>query len=58
MAVIEITWQCEYCKDILKSSSKEQHTMNYCKCKKSAVDLEEYHMRIVGKPEVLKRIVL
>jgi len=31
------------------SDSEERHTMNYCACKKSALDLEEGYARAMGK---------
>lgn len=54
MAHTIIKWQCSLCKDIITSKSKERHCMDYCKCKKTAVDLEEHYCRILGKPELIE----
>jgi len=51
---MKIKWKCEYCGDIVSSDSKVRHKMDYCKCKKSAIDLEEHYRREVGKPTILK----
>ena len=55
MKYIELTWQCEICKDEIISYSNKRHDMNFCKCGKSAVDLEHYYMRVHGKVKELMR---
>lgn len=45
---MKVTWVCKYCNDIVVSNSKERHQMDYCKCKKSAMDLEEHYSRHIG----------
>ena len=52
---MKLTLQCEECDDIITSYSHLRHTMNYCKCGKSAVDLEESYCRYVGKVKIIKR---
>ena len=49
-------WQCSECKSIQYSNSFEHHTMNYCKCGKSAIDLETYGCRLLGSPKILKKM--
>jgi len=53
MNVIRWIWQCNYCKDIVSSLSNKRHDMNYCKCGKSAVDLEEWYVRGMGDYKVI-----
>ena len=43
-----IKWTCNLCKDIVTSDSSHGHKMDYCKCKQSAVDHEEYYTRYIG----------
>ena len=47
-------WQCEICEDKFTTDSKARHDMVWCKCKKTAVDAEEWYSRFVGKPKLLK----
>ncbi len=48
-----MTWQCEICGSKQISRDSEKHTMDWCECKRSAVDLEKYYTRTVGKLKVL-----
>jgi hypothetical protein len=52
--MIKLTWQCEECNDIVTSYSHLRHSMDYCKCGKSAVDLEEHYRRNIGKVKDIK----
>ena len=47
-------WRCEECGDKVTSYSDKRHDMNYCKCGKSAVDLEEQYARSIGSVKVLE----
>ena len=47
-------WQCEICEDEFITDCKARHDMVWCKCKKSAVDAEEWYSRFVGKPKMLE----
>ena len=49
-----ILWQCEICEDEFITDGKARHDMVWCKCKKTAVDAEEWYTRFVGKPKLLK----
>ena len=53
-----LEWQCEYCKDIQLSDSIRRHHMDYCKCGKSAIDLEERYQRQIGKVKTIKRTII
>jgi len=44
-----LKWKCGYCLDVNESDSTKHHDRNVCKCKKSAVDLEDSYMWIDGK---------
>lgn len=44
-----VTWKCSACEDVVISYSHKRHDMNFCKCGETAVDLEEWYSRIVGK---------
>ncbi len=46
--MVKIKWQCKKCKDIVISDGREHHKMDWCECKESACDLEEYHCRWIG----------
>ena len=52
---IKLTWQCGYCNDTVISYSNRRHDMNYCKCGKSAVDLEEWYQRNAGSIKEISR---
>ena len=47
-------WECQICEDKFTTDSKSRHDMVWCKCKKTAVDAEEWYSRFVGKPKLLK----
>ena len=47
---MKMKWKCGFCGDVVISDSKEHHKMDHCKCKKSAIDLEEDYCRCVGNP--------
>jgi len=51
---IIIRWKCKICGDVVESNNKQSHNMDYCKCKKSAVDAEDFYMRTIGEVEILK----
>ena len=55
MNPIKLKWKCEDCEDIVISYSHLKHTMDYCECGKSAVDLEEYYQRNIGKVKEISR---
>ncbi len=46
-----LIWQCQHCDDVVVSYSHLRHDINYCECKKTAVDFEEYYSRIIGDKE-------
>ena len=48
-------YQCEICEDKFTTDSKARHDMVWCKCKKTAVDDEEYYSRFLGKPKLLEQ---
>jgi hypothetical protein len=54
---VELTWQCKECKDIVVSYSNRRHDMNFCKCGKSAIDLEENYQRGMGNIKVISKKV-
>lgn len=41
-----LIWQCNQCDDIIVSHSHRRHEMNFCKCGKTGVDLEEGLIRV------------
>ena len=45
---MKVEWECTECGDVVVSDSKETHKMDFCKCGKSACDLEEGYMRTMG----------
>ena len=49
----ELKWECEECGSIQTSNPKERHTMDWCKCGRSAVDLEEHYERFVGSVKII-----
>jgi len=51
--MVYIKWQCDICKDVVISNTKKRHEIDYCKCKKSAMDVEEEYIRCLGKPITL-----
>ena len=55
MEQIRLIWKCEDCEDVVTSYSHLRHDMNYCECGKSAVDLEEYYQRNIGKVKEISR---
>lgn len=55
METTRLKWQCTHCNDIVTSYSHVRHSMDSCKCGKSAVDLEEFYMRVVGEIKEIKR---
>jgi|GEM_PF-4581412 len=50
-------WRCKLCGDEVVSSYLITHKMDYCKCGKTAVDLELGCMRVKGKDnlEILEK---
>ena len=55
MKPIRLTWKCEDCEDVVISYSHLKHTMDYCECGKSAVDLEEHYQRNIGNVKEISR---
>jgi len=55
MIYIKLTWKCNECGDIVISYSNKRHTMDFCKCGKSAVDLEQWYQRNMGSISIIKR---
>ena len=49
----KMLWYCQKCNDLIESDSTIVHDMNWCSCRKTAVDSEEYYARYVGKPVFL-----
>ena len=43
-----LRWTCPVCFDTIISISGRHHSMDYCKCKKSYCDYEEYGLRFGG----------
>ncbi|MCP5006639.1 MAG: hypothetical protein GY941_22260 [Planctomycetes bacterium] len=52
---MKLTWACHQCGSVVVSDSKEQHTMDWCECRQTAVDLEEGYMRTLGDPVTIKK---
>ena len=50
-----ITWKCLYCNSV-QVAKVRRWEMSYCKCKKSAVDIEEGYTRFIGKVKILKDV--
>jgi len=46
-----LKWTCGFCGSTQESKIKRWE-MSYCKCKKSAVDLEEGYSRYIGKVKI------
>ena len=44
-----LKWKCGVCGLEHKSTSKFSHSMDFCDCGKSAVDIEEFYSRYIGK---------
>lgn len=45
---MKIAWYCKECKWLSVSDGEKAHDMNYCKCRKTALDLEEGYARVLG----------
>ena len=41
-------WKCGFCNSYHISNPLIRHEMDVCKCKKSAVDAEEFYIRTMG----------
>lgn len=52
---IRLIWECGSCNDVVISYSTFRHDMNYCKCGKSAVDLEDVYQRTLGDVKDISR---
>lgn len=50
---VGLVWVCPLCNSKRVSLSIDHHSMDYCKCGMSAVDLEEYYTRMLGYPLIL-----
>lgn len=46
-----LVYQCPECKDVVFAKNWERHTMNYCKCKQTAVDFEAEYIRWIGNSD-------
>ena len=53
---MKVAWVCDICDWLTVSYSKEQHTMDTCKCGECAIDLEEYYMRRQGSPRSIAKL--
>ena len=53
---MKLAWVCDECNWLQVSDSKEHHQMDFCKCKKCGVDLEEYMCRFSGLPRIIARL--
>lgn len=51
----KIKWKCKYCGAIIISDTDKQHQMDFCKCRKSAVDAEKEYVRTMGKVKFLDK---
>ncbi len=52
---MRVKWKCKHCNDVVISDSTQRHTMDYCGCGKSALDLEEWGSRPMGEYEPLEQ---
>lgn len=50
---MKLAWACDKCHWLQVSDSKLHHQMDHCKCKETAVDLEEGYGRMIGFPRVI-----
>jgi len=53
--MVKKIWRCKKCKSVQVSDSSVIHKMDYCKCKKSAVDYEGAYTRIIN-PKLVEMI--
>lgn len=51
----KIKWKCKYCGAIIISDTDKQHQMDFCKCRKSAVDAEKEYVMTMGKVKFLDK---
>lgn len=49
-----VKWRCTKCKDEVISDKLSRHEMDFCKCKESALDAEEYYSRFLGYIEIIE----
>lgn len=52
---VRLKWKCLNCKSENVSFSIPSHSMDYCQCGHTAVDLEEHYDRIAGDVVVLSK---
>ncbi len=45
-----LKWKCRTCKQTVFSNSNRRHTMDFCECGVSGIDLEQDYMRVQGFP--------
>jgi hypothetical protein len=45
---MKIEWKCKLCNSVRISDSSIRHSMDYCECGKTGLDLEEGYCRIIG----------
>lgn len=50
-----IYWMCGDCGSHHISDKSKRHQMDWCDCKSSAVDAEEYYSRMIGNPIVITK---
>ena len=51
-----IIWKCDNCGNINYSNPFRHHSMEYCNCDQSGMDLETYGNRILGDVTILEEI--
>ena len=54
--MVEWIWKCEECGSVQTAKSYEWHTMSYCECKESFVDLEEGYVRMGGEAMITEKV--
>ncbi len=53
--IVRLIWKCVSCGDVVVSFSQPKHSMEYCECGNSGVDLDEHSQGISGKIEEISR---
>lgn len=49
---VKFTWMCRLCGDVIVSKSNIRHSMDFCRCRKTGVDLEEHYERWLGPDDI------
>ncbi len=52
---MKIAWVCDLCNWLQVSDSDLRHQMDYCKCKQTAIDLENEYTGAMGNPRIIAR---